>query len=165
MNKYLLLVAVALLNISPRVCAVMHGYGEIGIALAHPYTYNWDKVRIIEFGYMADLNKTFQVRGNIGGWSDRSEYRRLVHDAVYQSLQLGLETKVVGTYLEYYIGPAIISNRDTMLGSYFQITQELGIGKRDARGVKIGIAWKHFSNAGMSKINKGRNFIVLKAEF
>lgn len=165
MNKYTFLLASLLVGIvSARGTAQVRGYGEFGIAVVHPYTYNWDKIKTVEFGLVGDGPGDFTIRTNIGGWSDRCEYRRLVHDSLYQSLQIGVETKTVGTYAEYYIGPALISNRDSLLGSHFQIAQEIGIGRRDERGVKIGLAIKHFSNAGLSKINLGRNFLVIKVE-
>lgn len=161
MTKYLL---IALMLCASSSYARTRGYGEFGIAILHPYTWNYDKIKTVEFGLVGDLPHNFTVRTNIGGWADRSEYRSKVHDSLYQSLQIGAETKTVGDYVEYYIGPALISNRDNLLGSHFQIAQEIGWGKRDSRGVKIGVAVKHFSNAGLSKHNLGRNFLVIKVE-
>lgn len=141
----------------------LRGYAEFGISLFHPYTMNWDKAKTVEVGISKQFEK-FTVRTNIGGWADRCEERRKVSDSLYTSVQIGAETDVVGTYVEYYIGPAVLSNKDQMLGSHFQIAQEIGIGRRDSRGVKIGVAVKHFSNAGLSKNNLGRNFLVIKVE-
>lgn len=64
-----------------------------------------------------------------------------------------------GLYGSAFLGVAGITHPDSQLGGHFQFVENIGIGVRDGRGF-IGCDYRHFSSAGLSKPNKGRDFLV-----
>jgi pectin methylesterase-like acyl-CoA thioesterase len=78
---------------------------------------------------------------------------------------VGIDLKLKEKYVSYFIGPAILTETDTILGSNFQVFHKLSIGYRDDQDKRIGLFIKHFSDAGISNANYGRNFVGLEISF
>lgn len=146
-------------------------YAEFGVALNPPRLHEGpgakradpSDIKIVEAGYDEDWGR-FQKRVGVGGWSDSTDIDS-ARGSLYGSAMLGLEVKNTGLVVGYYVGPALISTPDRYLGSNFQIAQEVCLGLMDERGVWVGVAYKHFSNAGLVLPNKGRDFVVMKVKF
>lgn len=141
-------------------------YAQWGVAVGHPAYGSSDPSRVknIEFGYQQSY-QTFDTRIGVGGWTDKSQYVG-VKNAAYVQYLIGVETRRNdGLFVAYFIGPAYISNTDSLLGSHFQISQQLHIGIRDSRKIGVSVYVGHFSNAGLSRINKGRNHAGVGVRF
>jgi hypothetical protein len=139
-------------------------YATWGVGVGHPEaTASPDKNKFIEVGTQIS-HDVFDSRIGLGGWMDKSGYEG-VRNSGYVQYQLGVETRKTGAYAAYFIGPALIQNKDSLLGSHFQISQSIEIGLADIRGVTVCLIARHFSNAGMTAVNKGRNFVGPQIRF
>ncbi len=144
-------------------------YAQWGVASQHPAgAKNLSDIKFIESGAFGKLGGKAAYSLGLGGWTDKSNY---VHgdikarNALYALAMIGVEPQSEHMYMSYKIGPAVISRTDALLGSNIQIAQEIGIGMKDDSGVRVGIVVKHFSNAGLTDINEGRNFLGIQVGF
>lgn len=64
-----------------------------------------------------------------------------------------------GLFGAAFLGLGGISQTDSQLGGHFQFVENIGVGIRDGAGF-VSIDYRHFSSAGLSKPNKGRDFLV-----
>lgn len=139
-------------------------YADWGIAFDHPNDGTYSEVQNYALGYQKKLSMIWDRDIETGGWKDGSRYPD-TEASLYTSCMFGIQLTQPERYASYFIGPAIISTTDALLGSPFQIEHKLGIGWRDTQDKHIGFYIKHFSNAGLSKVNYGRNFIGLEISF
>jgi hypothetical protein len=140
-------------------------YGEFGTAIAHQIKTIETGAKNIEFGWTDSIYwGRYQV--GLGGWEDKSGVPG-VEGSLYGQLSFGLEPDLEGAYINYHIGPSFISQTDSMLGSRWQIFQEIGFGVKDYRDIRIGIVIKHWSNGAWwgNGVNSGRNFLNLRVQF
>lgn len=126
----------------------------------------------LQDGKPSGETKYFGVRGEteagvgyvateIGGWVDNAGNGR--KSSLISKVQLGINPgNRVGVYGKVFIGPAIITSTDSMLGGHFQFAQDFGIGIRD-RDTFVEFGYSHVSSAGLSKPNKGRDWISFSA--
>jgi len=141
-------------------------YVEFGTAIAHANDRHIETgSKNIEFGYTNPLHWG-RFQAGLGGWEDRSGWPG-AEGSIYGQTSFGIEPDLGEWYVNYHIGPSYISTPDTMLGSRWQIFQELGLGVVDWHGRRIGIVIKHWSNGAWwgRRINKGRNFLNLRVQF
>lgn len=140
-------------------------YGEFGVAAAHK-SQELSQVKFVEFGVQKPLTKSFDTRLGIGGWSDKTSYPN-VRNSIYGTYQFMLQTKPVqgGMYAHYAVGPSVISHPDSLLGSHLQVCHTVGFGIADVREVRIGLVYKHFSNAGLKRPNSGRDLVGIEVQF
>ncbi len=140
-------------------------FGEFGLSAGHPGGKTVDSaVKNIEFGFQGPLKWGLWQTG-LGGWEDTTNYLN-AKGSIYSHISFGLEPDLGKLYINYFLGPALISRTDALLGNNWQFFQELGIGvKGKKRGTRIGVVFKHMSNAGIVKPNKGRNFLNLRVQF
>jgi hypothetical protein len=140
-------------------------YGQWGVSVGHPEsTSDPAQVKTIEFGYQQSYEK-IDTRVSLGGWTDKTNYQG-AKNSLYVQYLVGVETRrTEGIFVAYFIGPAYISNPDSLLGTHLQFSQQLHFGIRDKRRVGISVFAGHFSNAGISRVNKGRNFVGIGAHF
>lgn len=102
----------------------------------------------------------FESQLALGGWIDSGERTE------YASMALGWATRrKEGVVMGYTLGPSLITRTGPLLGSLWQLYHSFNVGVVDRRGVCISIYWKHFSNAGLKRPNKGRNFIGLGVRY
>ena len=65
-----------------------------------------------------------------------------------------------------FSGPTLISSTDVALGGYFQFNETAYLGIRDPNtDDSIGIAYNHFSSAGLESPNVGKDFMCLEIKF
>lgn len=65
-----------------------------------------------------------------------------------------------GLFGRAFLGPAIISHRDALLGSFMQFATDIGFGVRDVNS-SMSVEYSHISNAGLFGLpNQGRDFLV-----
>lgn len=126
----------------------------------------------LQDGKPSGETKYFGVRGEtesgvgyvateFGGWADNAGSGR--KSSLISKAQIGVNPgSKVGVYGKVFIGPALISGTDTMLGGNFQFAQDFGIGIRD-RDTFVEFGYSHVSSAGLSKPNKGRDFLTFGA--
>lgn len=120
------------------------------------------EVKLFAIGRQSPTPFFFDEKWEIGVWSDVHGAGR--KSSGYGSWSLGLEPKLGAFYIHSFWGVALITTKDSMLGSNYQFMQDLGIGLRDYRGVGIGAGYKHISNAGIKSPNKGRDFFYAQIQ-
>jgi hypothetical protein len=138
-------------------------YGQFGVAVDHPANKSYSAVKYVEFGHRDEYKRCAYKLG-VGGWADTTKYKKkdskgivwTADNSLYFHALVGVEPRSEHFYMGYRVGPAIITNPDALLGSWWQVSQELSFGMRDEREVRVGMAIKHFSNAGLTEINMGR---------
>lgn len=169
MSKLLNLLGILILGMAPLVEANV--FAQWGVSAQHPGTQDMSAVKFVEFGRSGDYGRMAYTLGT-GGWIDNTGYTAksgdttyTAHSSYFVETLFGVEPKSDHFYLNYKLGPVIISDTDALLGSNVQCGHELGFGMLDARGVRVGIIIKHFSNAGLVRPNIGRNFIGMRMEF
>jgi hypothetical protein len=95
----------------------------------------------------------------LGGWVDqRVEARK----ALFAKSQVGVTPGDDGLFAKAFIGPALISHTDALLGGHLQFATDIGFGVRDSE-TSVAIIYTHFSSAGLAAPNKGRDFLTLEA--
>lgn len=108
-------------------------------------------------GYSARLSRIFDYQLEGGGFTS------LTGDiAFYGTVQLGFTIKGDRWYSSIFTGPSYISATNEYLNTNIQISNDIELGFRDERGVKLALDYKHFSNAGVTSPNLGRDFLLLK---
>jgi hypothetical protein len=138
-------------------------FAEFGVEI-NPRAGGFSNSKNIEFGYVGKLSPERGIfQFGLGGWSHDglSGYTK---PSLYVYGGAGIEPTANKNYLNYVIGPSLISSPDSYLSSYYQFFQETGMGVRDVYDTRIGIVFKHLSNAGLKKPNAGRNFLTIRAQ-
>lgn len=131
------------------------GFGMVG-------QQNMSEVKFLSLGFQSDItNSIFRGKFDIGAWFDSRENDTLRKSSLFLSPAVGLRVEPGYFYVENYLGIAYVDKPDSQLGIPFEFTEEFGIGVKDKKGRSTGIQWKHFSNAGISPVNKGRDFLLI----
>lgn len=138
-------------------------YAEFGIMADTRSSVPYSDQKLVEIGEQWH-GKLFEYTVGLGGWGDGDNVNGVKSSAYVQTLW-GVEPRSEHFYLHYLVGPSLITHTDVMLGSHFEFAQEIGFGMLDVRGVRVGVAVKHYSDAGLTKTNEGRNFAVFTAGF
>jgi len=112
------------------------------------YSLGWEDFNSLGLGHKFEL----------GGWTDETGGRC---SSPYGSILLGKELGTSeGLNLTGFVGLSIIGYTDAALSSPFEFTEEAAVGYQN-----VGIGYKHFSNAGLSEPNHGRDYIFLNLRF
>ena len=99
-----------------------------------------------------------------GGWIDNAGNGKTGSALV--SGQIGFEVNRDGTLFGAFTGPCLISNPDqVLLGGYFEFMDDLHLGIQDRQGNYFGIMYRHISDAGLTRVNVGRDIIGLEMRF
>lgn len=94
-----------------------------------------------------------------GLWIDNLGVDR--RSAGFCKYQYGVKTGPrVGVYAKGFWGVSLQTGTDSQLGSMVEFSQDAGIGIRDEESF-LETGYTHFSNAGLSTRNKGRDFVTL----
>jgi len=139
-------------------------YLNWGMAFDYPWPEEYSDVQNYAIGHHGILSKKFDYIIEGGGWKDSSHYPG-AEASLYGAAAIGIDLKLHERYVSYYVGPSVISKRDVVLGSNFEVYQKVSIGWRDERDERIGFFVKHFSDGGLSKVNYGRNFVGAEVSF
>ncbi len=117
----------------------------------------------INVGYYAALRGPVSWNVN-GGYLGDDEVDL---DAVYACAQFGAALHPFDwMFVENYFGPCYFDKAKGRLSGHLQFATNIGAGWRDPdTGSEIGLNWKHFSNAGISKPNVGIDLIMLSVGF
>jgi len=135
---------------------------QYGVGISEKETQAFDtRHKSLNLGLYKQVAKSLSYNINIGYLGDRDV------STGYICGQFGTSVNPIsGIFVENYFGPCAFSSRGTRLSGWLQFATNLGIGFRDPEsGSEIGINWKHFSNAGISKPNKGRDLVLLSLGF
>lgn len=133
----------------------------LGIGIFGSAKNSLSETKITALTYTSPLGQTANYYLEGGGWIDkRKDLGRKASSFVGGGYGARVDT-LSGLYLGARAGINAISTLDTMLGGHFQFSEELSGGLRGAGGVRMGFAIKHFSSAGLYKINQGRDFATL----
>lgn len=66
-------------------------------------------------------------------------------------------------YVDHYFGPGYVMEGNSKIAEGINFSMHMGIGWRDPiKGTTIGMNWKHISNAGIRKPNKGMDFVLIQ---
>ena len=123
-----------------------------------------DSVRSINVGYYTQLTNPISYNINGGYFGDKATDL----NAGYVCAQFGAALHPFDwMFVENYFGPCYFSKTDDVsLSGHVQFATNIGAGWRDpGTGSEIGLNWKHFSNAGLSKPNIGRDLLMLSVAF
>lgn len=138
-------------------------YLNWGIAQDYPGDGSYSDVQTYSLGVQAPINKTFDLFAESGGWKDPGHYKGATAGG-FIAAGLVLDLEMNNHYASYSLGPSLILPTDTLLGYPLEFYHKLVVGfRQDNKRVGIGI--KHFSDAGISSVNYGRNFVFLEVGF
>lgn len=155
MKKYLISI---LLLISPISLADDSVFFKYGLGLNNPY-FPDTSVKFISIGYTGPLYKFFDYQIEGGAFVDNSQPMGVIG---FTTAEIGIKTKEPGFYAGFFIGPALLTQTDTRLATLFEFSSDIELGIRDSRGIAISGDYKHFSNAGITQNNVGRDFFIIK---
>lgn len=133
--------------------------GILGSAQSSPV-----ETKFINFGYRDRVKSVpFLVwQGEVGSWNDIAGNGRLSSE--YVAAQVGFEAQNVLT-ARIMTGPSLVTHPDAFLGMPFQFVEDFYLGVKGTNGISIGGKYKHFSDAGITRINLGRDFAGFEIEF
>lgn len=119
--------------------------------------------KFAKIGWEEDLWYNLKQKFNVGAWID-------TRGAGYSSnaftgYQLGFEVTNSIFQMSVWSGPTLISSPDNDLGGVFQFNETIFFGIVDKDQNSIGLAYNHFSSAGLEMPNQGRDFIGLEIKF
>lgn len=136
-------------------------YVRYGVGLKTKDSRSLGDVKSLNVGYQAPLSsfRLLDYRLEAGGWVDNVRNGR--KSGGYAGALLGLEPQTNNFYANAFWGVIGITHPDKMLSTHYQFMQDLGFGLQDYRNVRVGINYKHISNAGIKLPNRGRDFIYV----
>lgn len=114
-------------------------------------------IKYLSLGYESSLfHPLFKLKADGGAWFDTVN-----SSSGFIATSVGMRVEPGYLYIDNYFGLAYIGTIDNLLGIPFEFTEEFGIGVQDSHGRYTGIEYRHFSNAGISKVNIGRDFLLI----
>lgn len=116
-------------------------------------------VKLLSVGQRDTLYSVLDYQLEVGTFSDNSQSNGMIF---FASPSIGFRTKRSGLYANFFIGPALMTQSDSRLASIFEFNNDMEVGIRDDKGTSIGVGYKHFSNAGLTQGNLGRDFFLIK---
>lgn len=97
-----------------------------------------------------------------GFWVDN---RPGMNTSAFIKSQVGIQPgNTEGLFGKVFIGPAIITSTDAALGGHIQFSEDIGLGVRD-KDTMMSITYSHFSSAGLSSPNHGKDFLTFELGF
>lgn len=94
----------------------------------------------------------------LGGYVDNAGQGR--RSSGLGKVQLGVTPGMkAGLYGYGFLGPCLITAKDTLLGGYGQFCTDIGFGIRDKESMMT-VGYGHISSAGLAEPNTGRDFIL-----
>lgn len=158
MIRFLMLLM--LLFLSTSAIAEQGTFGSYGLGVFDKNSKSAD-VKIFSVGYQDNWMWVFDHKYEFGLWTDiKGDMGR--SGSGYVAYSIGLEPVLDWFYIHSFWGLAFITNPDIYLSTNFQFMQDLGLGIKGKKGKRIGVNYKHISNAGIKTPNKGRDFFQIK---
>lgn len=121
------------------------------------------QVKFAKVGVQEDIWYALKQRFNGGGWMDTRGNGHT--SSAFAGYQLGFAVPNDTFEMSIFSGPTLISSPDVALGGVFQFNETIFFGIRDKDNESIGIAYNHFSSAGIESPNIGRDFMCLEIKF
>lgn len=137
-------------------------FGKYGVGILSTAEYGPEAAKFISMGYVGDWFGPFIHQYEVGIFADSSGHGRRSSGLGFYSV--GVEVNPGYLLLRSMWGVGAITSPDSMLGGWFQLTQDLTLGFKDNKGKAIGLNYKHISSAGIYDPNKGRDFITVVVE-
>lgn len=164
LKKFLLILLIISLFWFKDVYAHSGGsYFKYGVGILDPEIEHWNNIKLFELGYQDDLVSVLDYQMSAGVWVDQVPYLGRKSSG-YLSWSPGISVTGDWYYLKGFWGVAILSHKDEILGGHFQFKNDLEVGLKDKRGVKIGGCYTHVSSAGIFSPNIGRDFGTVKLQ-
>jgi hypothetical protein len=121
-----------------------------------------ENTKAFSIGYEEDVFGPIVRQVEVGGFFDQSGGGR--SSSGFANYSLGVEVNPGYFLARSMWGVGAITNADSLLGGWFEFSQDLLLGVRDDRGRAIGVDYKHISSAGIYCPNVGRDFITVHVE-
>jgi hypothetical protein len=133
-----------------------------GVGAFHSADKGLSETKMLTFGIQEDLWGPLKDRTVVGGYLDNAGNGK--SGSALIAGQLGFEVNRDGLVAGIFAGPSIITTPDSLLGGYFEFTDDLHVGIQD-RDNYIGVFYRHISDAGLTSVNIGRDVIGLELRF
>lgn len=133
---------------------------KYGLGFGLPDQTNLSASKYLSVGYQMPFGPVFNAKMDAGGWFDSNETSS-DKSSGFATASVGMRVDIGPLYIDNYFGTAWLTTTDGLLGIPFEFTEEFGIGLKDEFGRSTGVQYRHFSNAGISSINKGRDFVLV----
>jgi len=144
-------------------CQALAGEAVIkyGVGVGNSAKTSKSEVVMGSMAYQQPFYGLFAQQVEVGGWGDRrADMGR--QNSVFMGYSLGLNLNMGYLNAQAFWGVAGITNPDSYLGGPFQFNHDFAINFMDKRKVKLGVAYKHVSSAGIEKPNIGRDFFMIR---
>lgn len=149
---------IALLFLLVSTNAKAEYFFKYGLGLNNPFPDT--STKLMSIGMNDSLYSFIDYQLETGVLVDNSQIQGAVG---FIGPSIGLRTKTTeGLYAGFFVGPALITQPDSRLASIFEFNNDFELGIKDPRGVGIAVDYKHFSNAGLTQGNIGRDFFTVK---
>jgi len=119
--------------------------------------------KFLRFGLEEPVWYALKQRFNLGFWLDDKGHGRA--SSGFAGYQIGFEVTADTLEASVWSGPALITTPDIYLGGPLQFNETIFLGIHDKAGETLGVAYNHFSSAGIEMPNIGRDFLGLEIRF
>ncbi len=131
-----------------------------GVGVFHSADHGLSETKLLTLGVQEQLWGPLMDRAVVGGYIDNVAGRS---GSALASGQIGFEVNNHGWVGSIFTGPTIISSPDNvLLGGYFEFMDDIHFGMQDEDGNYIGLMYRHISDAGLTSVNVGRDFVGIE---
>lgn len=134
-----------------------------GIGVLNSAKSSLSETKFAKFGLEEPVWYALKQRFSIGLWLDNKGQGRT--GSAFAGYQLGFQVTSDALEASVWSGPTLITTPDVYLGGPLQFNETLFLGIHDKAGQTIGVAYNHFSSAGLEMPNIGRDFFGLEIRF
>lgn len=131
-----------------------------GLGIFHSAEHSPVETKIVRLARRQDFDSVsyWQLEGGL--WVDIDGEGR--SSSMFGAASVGIKVDMRPFFFRNSLGVGFITAPDVYLGGAFpQFTEEFTLGAEGTNGTSIGLAYKHFSSAGIVSPNMGRDFIIL----
>ena len=134
---------------------------KYGVGLYETSDKTLSSSKLFSLGYISEFLGPLVRQYEVGAYFDNS-HREGASGSGFADFAIGLDVRPGDFVARSTWGAGAITSPDTILGGWFQFTQDLYLGITDKTGNAIGLNYKHISSAGIYKQNKGRDFLTVQ---
>lgn len=132
-----------------------------GVGVFHSAEKGLSENKFLAIGLQDTLVGPLKNRYSVGGWLDNGGNGR--KSSAYVCDQIGFEVNNNGFVGNVFTGPSLITSPDNvLLGSPLEFQDTAGLGLQDAHENYYGVRYTHFSDAGLTPVNIGRDSVGLE---
>lgn len=155
------LAAFALLIASPSMASEFVIDGAVGVF--HSGEKGLSESKMLKLGLEEPVWNALKQRFNVCMWLDNGGEGKTNSACV--GYQLGFEVNSNDLTASIWSGPGLITSPDVLLGSPFEFNETAFIGIHNVIGETIGVSYNHWSDAGLTPINIGRDYFGVEIKF